>query len=134
MAAIARSHSNRGRRPALIPHHADLSLSLSAASAVLSSATYSPARDAQTGVWVLTPPPSAGGHTSVAEEFKEDVFSWVNSPATDDEERPVHALKGDTVCSRMATGAETVPTSPLSGTFEVLERQKRRLQEAGQEC
>jgi hypothetical protein len=83
MAALAQSLpaalATRGRRPALIPHHTDLSLSLSAASAALSSATYSPARDAQgTGVWVLTPPPSAGGQSGVAEEFKEDVFSWVS--------------------------------------------------------
>jgi hypothetical protein len=31
------------------------------------------------------------------------------------------------------TGAETVPTSPLSATMDGLERQKRRLQEASQD-
>jgi hypothetical protein len=61
------------------------------------------------------------------------VTRQVNSPATDDDETQVHALKVDTTCARAPNGAETVPTSPLSGTFEGLERQKRRLQEAGQD-
>ncbi|KAG0126472.1 hypothetical protein HOY82DRAFT_110105 [Tuber indicum] len=61
------SLASRGRRPALIPHNADLSVSLSAASAALGMASYSPNRERQRSggvLWVvpgsappLPPPP-----------------------------------------------------------------------------
>jgi len=101
------------RRPALIPHSSDLSLSLSAASAALSSATYSPARETPEDLLVLTPAattattPELGG-----EEFRRDVFSWVNS---DDED---------------GTGPQalTAPTSPReASSFDAIEKQRRRL-------
>ncbi|KAL7274420.1 hypothetical protein RUND412_002678 [Rhizina undulata] len=67
-AAIAR----RGRRPALIPHNADLRLSLSAASAALGMATYSPGREkGLPGVWVL-PPPSSGLPRPTDEDWEMD--------------------------------------------------------------
>ncbi|KAG0639285.1 hypothetical protein HOY80DRAFT_98958 [Tuber brumale] len=47
------SLASRGRRPALIPHNADLSISLSAASAVLGMASYSPNRERQRSGGVL---------------------------------------------------------------------------------
>ncbi|PWW79035.1 hypothetical protein C7212DRAFT_275399 [Tuber magnatum] len=57
------SLASRGRRPALIPHNADLSISLSAASTVLGMASYSPNRERQRSggvLWVApgpAPPP-----------------------------------------------------------------------------
>jgi hypothetical protein len=80
-------------------------MSLSAASAALSAATYSPSRERELdGVWVVPPPaaPSLGsaardgwdegigmsiddttdiqGHAQhkVGEEFRKDVFNWVS--------------------------------------------------------
>ncbi|RPB05150.1 hypothetical protein L873DRAFT_1825322 [Choiromyces venosus 120613-1] len=64
---LPQSLASRGRRPALIPHNADLSVSLSAASAALGMASYSPNRERQRSggvLWVvpgsappLPPPP-----------------------------------------------------------------------------
>ena len=105
------------RRPALIPHNTDLSLSLSAASAALSIATYSPARETPDDLLILTPAttPELGG-----DEFRRDVFSWVNS---DDEEGSEEKNSG----GQGGLEALTAPTSPREATFEGVEKQRRRL-------
>ena len=87
-------HSSRGRRPALIPHHADLSISLCAVEAALSLAAYSPVLGSNggsnggtssSGAWVLPPPPPSPRLEPIAvaemcgEEFKRDVFTWVRA-------------------------------------------------------
>lgn len=82
----------RGRRPALIPHSSDLALSLSAASAALSAACYSPARDEKVspGMWMLPIEADPAmprfvdmtipdGKRTPAEEIRGDVFSWVSA-------------------------------------------------------
>ncbi|KAI5856414.1 hypothetical protein BZA05DRAFT_463616, partial [Tricharina praecox] len=137
------AHPPPTRRPALIPHNSDLSLSLSAASAALSIATYSPARDTPEDLLILTPAttPELGG-----EEFRRDVFSWVNS---DDEEGGVmgegqgegegeggkmgtEGKGGKMGDRRAALQAITAPTSPREASFEAVEKQRRRL--AAQAC
>ncbi|KAI5777655.1 hypothetical protein EDC01DRAFT_393897 [Geopyxis carbonaria] len=129
-AAIA----SRGRRPALIPHHADLSLSLSAASAALSGASYSPARPSKSGggggmaeLWAL-PPPAYGLHPE-GEEMRRDVFSWVNAP--EDVGVAADSVYSPTRAAAAGAGKETAPASPTAAGFEDVERQKRRLEEAG---
>ena len=87
-------HSSRRRRPALIPHHADLSISLCAVEAALSIAAYSPVLGSNgsgnggtrsNGVWVFPPPPPSPRLEPIAvaeicgEEFKRDVFTWVRA-------------------------------------------------------
>ncbi|CUS07464.1 unnamed protein product [Tuber aestivum] len=74
----------RGRRPALIPHNEDLSISLSAASAALGMASYSPNREGQRSEGVLwavlgsAPPPppppqwDSQGHTRES----GDIAKW----------------------------------------------------------
>ncbi|RPB10391.1 hypothetical protein P167DRAFT_537581 [Morchella conica CCBAS932] len=73
--------ASRGRRPALIPHNADLSLSLSAAATALGMASYSPNRARGTSgnsgslLWVLpssSPPTAAWSGDSLETRWKED--------------------------------------------------------------
>ncbi|KAF8243552.1 hypothetical protein K440DRAFT_612496 [Wilcoxina mikolae CBS 423.85] len=109
--------SPRGRRPALIPHHADLRLSLASAEAVLSLATYSPGRDAKDdGVWVLPPSPN---NETVGDEFRKDVFTWLNSPTADDDNKPLLV---------------TATTGPTGGGSGALERQNRTMEQPGKRC
>ncbi|KAF8528666.1 hypothetical protein BDD12DRAFT_903847 [Trichophaea hybrida] len=108
--------SPRSRRPALIPHHADLRLSLASAEVVLSLATYSPGRDAKDdGVWVLPPSPN---NETVGDEFRKDVFTWLNSPTADDD-KPLLI---------------TATTSPTSSGSGVSERQNGMMEQPGKGC
>lgn len=82
------SLASRGRRPALIPHNADLSVSLSAASAALGMASYSPNRERQrsSGVlWVVPgsappPPPPPQWDSQGQSRGRRNTAEWDQDP------------------------------------------------------
>ena len=53
----------------------------------------------------------------------------VNTPTTDDE-RPVLKVDASASSSSSVAAMASVPTSPTSGGADVVERQKRRLEDA----
>jgi len=81
------SLASRGRRPALIPHNADLSISLSAASAALGMASYSPNRERQRSggvLWVVPgsapPPPPPPQWDSQGQSRGRSTAEWDQDP------------------------------------------------------